>query len=113
MKGRQTAGPEWRALCAEVRAALLEVCPLSNRHFDNRPRTFRWTQVSALSGVSLHNLARLARHRLPGSPDTVTRLAEFLGLRLRLERFRPPPTPPASAPSEDYKYGERRRRKSG
>lgn len=107
MRGRQEPGPEWRAICAHLREELIKVCPLTNRRFDNAPGTFRRAQVSVLSGVSLANIRRLVDHRLPGCPDTVVYLAQFLGMRVLLERVGPLPRPPKPAEGEGYKYGER------
>lgn len=93
-KGRQDAGPEWRAICAAVCKELLKVCPLGNRRFVREEGTFSRQWVAWLSGVSLHNISRMVDERLPSSPDTVERLAQFLGMRIVLERVRPLPKPP-------------------
>ncbi|CAG1010950.1 hypothetical protein PHYC_03964 [Phycisphaerales bacterium] len=92
-KGRQDAGPEWRAICAAIRKDVLEVCPLSNRHFHTEPGTFRRQEIARRAGVSLANLSRMMDECLPSSPDTITRLAKFLGVRVVLERVGSLPIP--------------------
>jgi hypothetical protein len=93
-KGRQDAGPEWCAICKKVRSQLLIVCPLSNRRFTSAPGTFRRQEVAWEAGVSLANLSRMMDEQLPSSPDTITRLAKFLGMRVFIDRIGPLPQGP-------------------
>jgi len=93
-KGRQDAGPEWRAICAQIRKELLLVCPLSNRRFTRETGTFSRQWVTWSSGVSLANLRRMLDEQLPSSPDTVEKLAAFLGMQIVLKRVSPLPKPP-------------------
>ena len=106
-QGRQDAGPEWCAICAQVRAELLKVCPLSNRRFVREPGTFSRQWVAWRSGVSLANIRRMCDEELPSSPDTVERLAEFLGMKLILTRVAPLPVAPKSV---DEVYVDLKRR---
>ncbi len=95
-RGRQDAGPEWCAICEQIRRELIVVCPLANRRFTREQGTFSRQWVAWLSGVSLSNIRRMLDERLPSSPDTVTRLARFLGMRVLVERVGPYPAPPTN-----------------
>lgn len=95
-RGRQDAGPEWCAICEQVRRELVKVCPMENRRFTRLPGTFSRQWVAWRSGVSLANIRRMMDEKLPSSPDTVTRLAEFLGMKVRIDRTRPLPKPPTN-----------------
>jgi hypothetical protein len=110
MRGRQKGGPEWQALCEQIRKAYLMVCPLSNHWLTNKPGTFLRSETIERSGVSLQNIRRLVDQKLPGTPETVIGLANFLGMRLVLKRVSPLPKPPPMDESEAYKYGVRTRR---
>lgn len=110
MRGRQTSGAEWQRLCERVRGQFVRVCPHSNWWLTNEPGTFLRSEIVERSGVSLTNIRRLMDERLPATPDTIIKIAGFLGMRLVLRRVGNLPTPPPVSEYDAHKFGERSRR---
>ena len=57
-------------------------------------------------------MGRMMDERMPSSPDTVTRLAKFLGMRVVLERVGPLPRAPKDV-DELLPRSKKRRKKGG
>lgn len=109
---------EWAAFCAELRRELLQVCPKRQGtpkmgRPGQTPGTTLRSQVATEAGVNLYVLRRFLDDNLPITGPTAAALAEWLGLAIRLERFRSVPTASGVVPEKPRRASKKGERFNG